>query len=66
MQEIEEDVTAEQETLIKLSGKDSESDGAQSARSIDAPNFTQLQTTLMEASKGVTEGTDTEYKRYAL
>ncbi|KAG1825453.1 uncharacterized protein BJ212DRAFT_1294889 [Suillus subaureus] len=60
---IEEDVTAEQETLI---------DPEQSAltmtmnRSMDASEFTKLQVTLMEASKGITEGMDAEYKRTRL
>ncbi|KAG1870891.1 DNA breaking-rejoining enzyme [Suillus subluteus] len=34
-----------------------------SAKSIDAPDFTRLQSMLMGASKGVTEGTSAEYKR---
>jgi len=32
------------------------------SRSINTPDFAQLQTTLIEASKGVTERTDAEYK----
>jgi hypothetical protein len=57
---IEEDVAAEQETLI---------DPEQSAptimanRSMDASEFAKLQATLMEASKGITDSTDAEYKR---
>lgn len=84
MEDVEEDVVAEQETLIELpTDKDilkeqdldtvmtqpepasTSTSGTQaSSRSINSPSFTQLQTTLMEASKGVTEGTDAEYKRY--
>jgi hypothetical protein len=52
MEDIEEDITAEQETLLDVMPS-KEPDGAQ------------LQTTLMEASKGVTEGTDAEYRRCA-
>lgn len=61
MEDIEEDVAAERETLIIQPATTTTS-----GRSIDAPDFAQLQTTLMEASKGVTEGTDAEYKRYAV
>ena len=81
MEDVEEDVVAEQETLIELPTDEDTlkeqdldivmpqlepaSSGTQANRLIDSPSFTQLQTTLMEASKGVTEGTDAEYKRYA-
>ncbi|KAG1724756.1 uncharacterized protein EDB91DRAFT_1170028 [Suillus paluster] len=57
--EIEEDVAAEQETIIEPGA------GLKTANtgSIDTPDFVKLQMTLMEASKGVTDGTDAEYKR---
>lgn len=60
MDDITEDACAEQETLLP-EGNEAGSIGA---TSIDAPDFVMLQSTLMEASKGVTEGTDNEYKRY--
>jgi hypothetical protein len=80
MDDIEQDVAAEQETLvIELPSELEEpaTKGVQAAaitttttttttRSIDAPDFAQLQTTLIGASKGVTEGTNAEYKRYAI
>jgi hypothetical protein len=76
MDDIEQDVAAEQETLvIELPSELEEpaANGVQTAaitttttRSIDAPDFAQLQTTLIGASKGVTEGTNAEYKRYAI
>ncbi|KAG1869936.1 hypothetical protein F4604DRAFT_1584203 [Suillus subluteus] len=59
MDDIAEDVCAEQETLLPGGNKG----GGIAATSIDAPDFAMLQSTLMEASKGVTEGTDNEYKR---
>ncbi|KAG2079197.1 hypothetical protein BDR04DRAFT_1112475 [Suillus decipiens] len=71
MDDITKDITAEQETLVKLS--DRESNGIctldpplplTSGKSIDAPDFAKLQLTLMHASKGVTEGTGAEYKRF--
>ncbi|KAG1752751.1 uncharacterized protein EDB91DRAFT_1343747 [Suillus paluster] len=60
--EIEEDVAAEQETIIEPGA------GLKTANtgSIDTPDFVKLQMTLMEASKGVTDGTDAEYKRWML
>ncbi|KAG2354915.1 hypothetical protein BDR07DRAFT_1493931 [Suillus spraguei] len=59
---IEEDVAAEQETLIRpSSGK--EQSAPTMNMSMDASEFAKLQVTLMEVSKGVTEGTDAEYKR---
>lgn len=59
MDDIEEDVAAEQETIIEPStGLEMMNTG-----SINAPDFAKLQETLMEASKGVTDGTDAEYKR---
>ncbi|KAG2351042.1 hypothetical protein BDR07DRAFT_1386606 [Suillus spraguei] len=58
---IEEDVAAEQETLISpSSGK--EQSAPTMNMSMDASEFAKLQVTLMEVSKGVTEGTDAEYK----
>lgn len=67
MDDITEDFTAEQETMLAKPGKSntnimsttSESRHAVGASSIDMT----LQSTLMEASKGVTEGTNAEYKR---
>jgi hypothetical protein len=57
---IEEDVAAEQETLI---GPEQSASTMTVNRSMDASEFAKLQTTLMGASKGITEGTDAEYKR---
>jgi hypothetical protein len=70
MEDIKEDVAAERETLMDVTPS-KEPDGAQlergtpdsTSKSINQPDFAQMQTTLMEASKGVTEGTDAEYKR---
>ncbi|KAG2348663.1 hypothetical protein BDR05DRAFT_995070 [Suillus weaverae] len=65
MDDITEDFTAEQETILvgesNMSGisTTSESCHAAGTGSID----TTLQSTLMEALKGVTEGTNAEYKR---
>lgn len=67
MDDITEDFTAEQETILVEPGESnmngisttSESRHAAGAGLID----TTLQSTLMEASKGVTEGTNAEYKR---
>lgn len=57
--DIEEDIAAEQETIIEPStGLKTMNTG-----SMDAPDLAKLQETLMEASKGVTDGTDAEYKR---
>ncbi|KAG2115287.1 uncharacterized protein F5147DRAFT_769742 [Suillus discolor] len=52
MDDITEDIVAEQETLVELSN-----------RSIDAPDFTRLQSMLMDVSKGVTQGTSAQYKQ---
>ena len=72
IEDIEEDVTAEQETLTDMPTPTNEEpdsgvqpEQATTSRSINAPDFAQLQTTLIEASKGVTERTDAEYKRCA-
>ncbi|KAG1838738.1 hypothetical protein DFJ58DRAFT_845966 [Suillus subalutaceus] len=51
MDDIVEDITAEQETLVESKSTDGMID------------FAKLQSTLMDASKGVTEGMDSEYKR---
>ncbi|KAG1837856.1 hypothetical protein DFJ58DRAFT_734145 [Suillus subalutaceus] len=67
MDDITEDFTAEQETMLaepcksntNITSTTSESRHAVGTSSID----TTLQSTLMEASKGVTEGTNAEYKR---
>ncbi|KIJ08191.1 hypothetical protein PAXINDRAFT_158207 [Paxillus involutus ATCC 200175] len=55
LQEVADDVAAEQETLPV----------SEAATDVDelGPEFAQLQATLLEASKGVTDGTDMEYKR---
>ncbi|KAG1800912.1 uncharacterized protein HD556DRAFT_1438913 [Suillus plorans] len=58
MDNITEDVYVKQETLLP-EGNEAGSIGT---TSIDAPDFVMLQSILMEASKGVTEGTDNEYK----
>src|SRR6267154_5817173 len=71
MDDVEEDVAAEQETLIKPSGTKELSDGitqpvattTSTSGSVNAPDLAKLQMTLIEASKGVMEGTDAEYKR---
>ncbi|KAG1834301.1 hypothetical protein DFJ58DRAFT_869142 [Suillus subalutaceus] len=67
MDDITEDFTAEQETMLaeprksntNITSTTSESCHAVGTSSID----TTLQSTLMEASKGVTEGTNAKYKR---
>jgi hypothetical protein len=58
---IEEDVAAEQETLIgpeQIALTMTAVNG-----SMDASEFAKLQATLMGASKRITEGTDAEYMR---
>ncbi|KAG2114585.1 uncharacterized protein F5147DRAFT_769894 [Suillus discolor] len=69
MDDITEDVAAEQETLVKPSNRVSDNVctmdpplPSTSMKSIDAPDFARLQSTLMDALKGVTEGTSVEYK----
>lgn len=57
MDDIAEDVTAEQETLI-----DAPLQSVLSRPTDSTFDFTKLQSTLMDASKGVTEGTDSEYR----
>ncbi|KAG1853519.1 hypothetical protein F4604DRAFT_1933212 [Suillus subluteus] len=58
MDDITEDVTAEQETLV-----DAPLQPVLSKPTDSTIDFAKLQSTLMDASKGVTEGTDSEYRR---
>jgi hypothetical protein len=60
--DVSDDMSAEQETLFPNSPV-----GLATAKDVGDLNndFAQLQVTLLEASKGVTEGTDAEYKRSA-
>jgi hypothetical protein len=55
--EIEDDVEGEQETFV---GPDATRDDDESGEA----KFTQLKAFLLNASKGVTDGTDEEYRRY--
>lgn len=50
--EIDDDISGEQETVMNPNA--------------EAARFAQLEDAVLEASKGVGEGTDGEYKRYAL
>ncbi|KAH7903548.1 hypothetical protein BJ138DRAFT_1107580 [Hygrophoropsis aurantiaca] len=54
--EVDDDIDAEQATLTETPTLGGDAGGT-------SHRFTQIQATLLEASKGVTEGTDLEYKR---
>ncbi|KAG0703362.1 hypothetical protein DFH29DRAFT_874485 [Suillus ampliporus] len=61
MDDIAEDIAAEQETFVELSGNEPVPPAP--SKSMDGCDFTKLQLTLIDASKGVTKGTNMEYKR---
>ena len=60
--DIVDDFEAEQEALA-AHGDDQDCDATESK---EDDGLTQLQNIVRDASKGVTEGTDSEYKRYGI
>ena len=76
-EEVEDDVEGEQETLPDPDHEPGDHDVATSLGPSNGENglggtssneeqMSQLQSTLLNASKGVTEGTDNEYKRFTI
>lgn len=67
--EIDDDIDGEKETLLEKevvaedSAEDSSDDSEGDSKMAD---LTRMHAVIAEASKGVTEGTDAEYKRYRL
>ena len=64
--EIDNDIDGEKETLLaeEVVPEDSASDSDDSEGDSKIADLTRMHAVIAEASKGVTEGTDAEYKRY--